>query len=78
MAWGLAVRLNFNAINGRVKTTVDRWYNYLLVTVLVLLHLLFIKLFANALLEHVVVRAYCMPYRHPGLLEMTRNRSGTN
>ncbi len=44
-----------------------------------------INLFANyALLEQALVRAYCMPYRHPwcawprGLLEMTRDRSGTN
>ena len=39
-AWGLAVRVNSNAINGRVETAVDRWHSHLLVPVLVLLHLL--------------------------------------
>ena len=39
--WGLAINLNFDAVNGNAKNDVDRWYSYLLIFILtLLLHLL--------------------------------------
>ena len=40
MGWRLGIKLNFDAVCGRRKNAVDRWFNHLLIFILVLVLLL--------------------------------------